>query len=173
MSFDMERVFDDYALAYECACTRQELVEWTTHHPVTAALEAKKLVQSGTSAIDAAIKLYQDDWYGYREYGVRFCHFYLMVCDLMKKEEVPMREHTLDEAISLALLTTNVGCVVHWVEVAPSGRHATAGYTNPAGTKCLQLLIDVDYVDGFYKTIDVWGIDDNGGKGIFCGTLPL
>ena len=84
MSFDTEKIFEDYAMVDQCAATMEEWVEETTHHPVAAALEAKKLVQSGTSAIDAAIKLYQDDWYGYLEYGVRFYHFYLMVCDLVK-----------------------------------------------------------------------------------------
>lgn len=84
MYFNIEEIFEDYALTCECATTQQELVEETTHHPVCAALEAAKLVKSGISTTDAAIKLYQDDWYGYHEYGVRFCHFYLMVCDLVK-----------------------------------------------------------------------------------------
>ena len=172
MSFDLERVFEDYALACECAATQQELVEETTHHPVTAAIEAVELVKAGMTIINAAIKLYQDDWYGYREYGMRFAHFHALVCAVVndQAEEVLEREHSLFDKVCLALLTNNVGCVIHWVEIASNGRQATAGYTNPAGTKYLQLLIDIDEC---CKHINVWGVDDNGGKGIFCGTLPL
>lgn len=85
MSFDIERVFEDYALVHECACTRQELVEETTHHPVTAARYAADMVKAGTTtALDAAIRLYQDDWFVYDAFSIRFTHFYRMVCYLVK-----------------------------------------------------------------------------------------
>ena len=84
MSFDVEKIFEDCAMIYECATTRQELVEETTHHPVTAASVAADMVREGYSIIDAAIQLYQDDWYAFDIFGVRFAHFYQMVCYLVK-----------------------------------------------------------------------------------------
>jgi hypothetical protein len=105
---------------------------------------------------------------------MRFAHFHALVCAVNDQaEEVLEREHSLFDKVCLALLTNNVGCVIHWVEIAPNGKQATAGYTNPAGTRCLQLLIDIEYICDIPAFIGVWGVDDNGGKGVFCGTLLL
>lgn len=84
MSFNVEKIFDDCAMIYECATTRQELVEETTHHPATAASVAADMVREGYSITDAAIHLYRNNWYAYPEYGIRFSHFYQMVCYLVK-----------------------------------------------------------------------------------------
>ena len=63
----------------------KELVEETTHHPAEAARYAADMVNAGNiSILNAAIRLYRDDWFMYAEYGVRFPHFYQMVCALVK-----------------------------------------------------------------------------------------
>lgn len=82
-----------------------------------------------------------------------------------------MYEHTLADLISQAFFSA--GWAMHWVQLSPSGKCATAGYTYPWGTKNPQFFIDINRVNGLVESIDVWGVDDNGGKGIFCGTLPL
>lgn len=84
-----------------------------------------------------------------------------------------MYEHTLADLISLALESTSMGCMVHdWVEVSTDGQRAWALWADEGGTEHIQCYIDINYVDGFYETIDVWGVS-SGGRGAFYGALPL
>lgn len=84
MCFAIEKIFEDYAISDMTAASDIEWVEETTHHPVTAAMIAADMVANGTDIIDASIQMYSDGWYGYSDFGVRFCHFYQMVCYLVK-----------------------------------------------------------------------------------------
>ena len=86
-----------------------------------------------------------------------------------------MYEHTLADLISLALEATHMGCMYFfdYVEVSSDGKQAWACWVGEDGTEHIQCHIDINYVDGFFETIDVWSVAGDGGKGAFYGTLPL
>lgn len=85
-----------------------------------------------------------------------------------------MYERTLADLISLALDATHMGCMVHdYVVVSDDSQRAWACWADE-DDEHIQCFIDINYVDGFYETIDVWGTGPGGGgKGAFYGTLPL
>ena len=83
MRFDVERLLEDFALADMTSVDFVDWVETTSHHPVQAANIAVELIEDGTDIIDACVKLYQDDWYGFDSFRMRFCHFYQLVHHLV------------------------------------------------------------------------------------------